>query len=227
MITTTKKCAIYLRTSSDRQFTDNQRPSVLRLAEARSFEVVEVFEEQVSATKHRPEWERLRAAAHRGELQAICIQALDRLGRNMIGNVQEVLALDRLGVEVVSVREPWLDMGGPVRTLLIAILSWVAEEERRQIASRSKLGVERARREGKRIGRPPVVVDDVHARRLREAGLSIREIARQLGVAKSTVHKALMVVREVPPRMALLDPSIPETSGGSPMGLEAVQQPSL
>jgi DNA invertase Pin-like site-specific DNA recombinase len=99
-----------------------------------------VFEEQLSATKVRPQWEALKAAAHRGEFEAIVIYAIDRLGRSMIGNVQEILQLDRLGVEVVSVREPWLDMGGPVRTLLIAILSWVAEEERRQIASRSKLG---------------------------------------------------------------------------------------
>lgn len=186
-----KKAAIYLRTSTDRQFTDNQRPAVLKLAEARGYEVVQVFEEQVSAVKHRPAWAALREGAHRGDYKAVIIYALDRLGRSMIGNVQEVLALDRLGVEVVSVREPWLDMGGPVRTLLIAILSWVAEEERRQIASRSKPGVERARREGKRIGRPPALIDLELATSLKSNGLSVREIAKQLNLPKSTVHKAL------------------------------------
>lgn len=194
----TKKAAIYLRTSTDRQFTDNQRPAVLRLCEARGFEVVQVFEEQLSATKVRPQWEALKAAAHRGEFQAIVIYAIDRLGRSMIGNVQEILQLDRLGVEVVSVREPWLDMGGPVRTLLIAILSWVAEEERRQIASRSALGVARARAQGKRIGRPPVVVDVELATRLRSEGMSVREVASKLGLPKSTVHKALGAVHQVP-----------------------------
>lgn len=193
-----KACCVYLRTSTDRQFTDNQRPAVVRLAEARGFEVVKVFEEQVSAVKHRPAWAALRDAAHRGEFGAVVIYALDRIGRSMVGNVQEVLALDRLGVEVVSVREPWLDMGGPVRTLLIAILSWVAEEERRQIASRSKLGVERARREGKRIGRPPARIDIELAGALKKEGASLREIAKRLGVPKSTVHKALAGVHEVP-----------------------------
>lgn len=205
---TPKKAAIYLRTSTDRQFTDNQRPSVIRLAEARGFEVVHIFEEQMSATKIRPQWEALKAAAHRGEFGAVIIYAIDRLGRSMIGNVQEILQLDRLGVEVASVREPWLDMGGPVRTLLIAILSWVAEEERRQIASRSKLGVERARREGRRIGRPRIELDVEHARALKQEGLSIREIAKKLGVAKTTVHKALLGVPEVPPRTAVPEPSI-------------------
>jgi DNA invertase Pin-like site-specific DNA recombinase len=209
MITTTpKKAAIYLRTSTDRQHTDNQRPAVVRLAEARGFEVAHVFEEQLSATKVRPQWEALKAAAHRGEFEAIVIYAIDRLGRSMIGNVQEILQLDRLGVEVVSVREPWLDMGGPVRTLLIAILSWVAEEERRQIASRSKLGVERARAQGKRIGRPPVNVDVELAMKLRGEGMSVREIAKQLGLPKSTVHKGLLGVHQVPLEGAVPEPSI-------------------
>lgn len=87
---TPKKAAIYLRTSTDRQFTDNQRPSVIRLAEARGFEVAHIFEEQMSATKTRPQWEALKAAAHRGEFGAVIIYAIDRLGRSMIGNVQEI-----------------------------------------------------------------------------------------------------------------------------------------
>ena len=194
-----RRAAIYLRTSTDRQFTDNQRPSVVRLAEARGFEVVHVYEEQASSVKHRPQWEALKAAAHRAEFGAIVIHAIDRLGRSMIGNVQEILELDRLGVEVVSVREPWLDTGGPVRTLLIAILSWVAEEERRQIASRSKLGVERARREGKRIGRPPVEIDMGVAMGLKAEGLSVTTIAATMKVPRSTLYKALQGVQEVPP----------------------------
>lgn len=129
----------------------------------------------------------------------------DRDGRNA------QLALDRLGVEVVSVREPWLDMGGPVRTLLIAILSWVAEEERRQIASRSKLGVERARREGKRIGRPPVSIDIELAGRLKEDGLSVREIAKRLGVSRSVVHRVLQAVPEVPQELELVQ--VPISAG--------------
>jgi putative DNA-invertase from lambdoid prophage Rac len=195
---TPRRAAAYIRVSTLGQHTDNQRPAVMRLAEARGLEVAQVFEEQVSAAKHRPQWQALKDSAHRGEFQAVVIYALDRLGRSMVGNVQEVLTLDRLGIEVVSVREPWLDMGGPVRTLLVAILSWVAEEERRQIACRSKLGVERARREGKRIGRPPAPVDLVRALQLRGQGLSVRRTAEELGVSPSVLHRAISRVPEVP-----------------------------
>jgi putative DNA-invertase from lambdoid prophage Rac len=131
------RAAIYLRTSTDRQHTENQRPAVEQLATARGYDIVEVYEEQVSVTKHRPAWEQLKVGAHRGEFDVVIVAAIDRLGRSMVGNVQEILGLDQLGVQVVSAREPWLDTRGPVRQLLIAIFSWVAEEERRQIAARS------------------------------------------------------------------------------------------
>ena len=117
----TRRAAVYLRCSTDRGHTDNQAPAVMQLARARGFEIAHVFDENVSAVKQRPEWTKLREAAHRGEFEAVVVFALDRLGRSMVGNLQEVLTLDRLGVAVVSVREPWLDMAGPVRELLIGI----------------------------------------------------------------------------------------------------------
>jgi DNA invertase Pin-like site-specific DNA recombinase len=117
----------------------------------------------------------------------------------MVGNVQQILELDRLGVEVVSLREPWLDTRGPVRQLLIAIFSWVAEEERRQISARSQAGVDRARRQGKHVGRPRAHIDHDQAVRLRAQGQSIRQVASKLGVSSSVLHRALTAVPKVPP----------------------------
>lgn len=51
----------------------------------------------------------------------------------MVVALQTVLDLDRRGVQVVSYEEPWLDTGGPVRSLLIGIFGWVAEQERLRI----------------------------------------------------------------------------------------------
>lgn len=186
-----RRAAVYLRCSTDKGSTDNQRPAVVRLAEARDLDVVDVFEENISAVKVRPEWQRLKAAAHQGNFDVVLVFALDRLGRSLVGNLQEVLAFDRLGIEVVSVREPWLDMGGPIRELLIAIFSWVAQEERRQIASRCRAGQERARRQGKHVGRPKAEVDLDQAVLLRRRGLSIRKAAKKLGVSPSVLHRAL------------------------------------
>jgi putative DNA-invertase from lambdoid prophage Rac len=116
----------------------------------------------------------------------------------MAGVITDILALDRAGIEVISLREQWLDMGGPVRNLLLAVFGWIAEEERRQISSRSKAGVERARRQGKRIGRPQAELDLDRALDLRTRGLSVRQIARELRVPRSTLHRALLAVPKLP-----------------------------
>jgi putative DNA-invertase from lambdoid prophage Rac len=187
-----ERCALYLRVSTDRQHTDNQRPEVEQLARARGFETFDVFEEKISATaKNRHQWQRLRHLAHAGKLNVVVVFAIDRIGRTMVGNIQEILELDRIGVRVISVTEPWMDTSGPVRTLLVAIFSWVAEQEHQRIRERVKAGLERARREGKRIGRPQTFVPVARAIGLRRQGLSYREIARCLHVGYGTLHRAL------------------------------------
>lgn len=85
---------MYLRVSTDTQSLDNQRPEVMRLAQARGLAVTEVYEEKVSATKHRPAYEEMRTAAHRGRFHVLLIWSLDRLGRSMIENLGVVLELD-------------------------------------------------------------------------------------------------------------------------------------
>ena len=120
--------------------------------------------------------------AHQGAFGVLVVWALDRFGRSMVGNLQAVLDLDRCGVQVVSVREPWLDTGSAVRPLLIAIFGWVAEQERVTIVARTKAGLERARRSGVRLGRSPRVIDVQRARALISGGLSLRQVAKRLRV---------------------------------------------
>ncbi len=202
-----KKCAIYLRVSKTdgSQSVDNQRPEVEQLARARGFEVSHVYEEQASAAKHRPEHERLMKDAKRGAFDVLVIWALDRFGRSMVGNIADVLELDRIGVTVVSVRESWLDTGGPVRALLIAIFSWCAEQERARLIERTKAGLATARRKGKRLGRPRAErrhpdqkgprLDIDKARAIIESRGIPRETARRLGFAEATLRRALARAR--------------------------------
>ena len=193
MSTSTIRAAIYLRVSKSdgSQSTENQRPEVEQLARARGLDVVHVYEESASAAKHRPQHEAMLKDARRGKFAVIVIWAIDRLGRSLVGNLQDVLELDRVGVTVVSVRESWLDTGGPVRPLLVAIFSWVAEQERARLIERTKAGLERARRAGKKIGRPRRRVDVERARELRAAGKSLRQVSRDLGVPQATLVRAL------------------------------------
>lgn len=186
-----KRAAIYYRVSSDEQTLENQRPDVERITATRGYKVVETYEERASAAKSRSEYARLMADAHAGRFDVLVIWAIDRFGRSMIGNMQAVLDLDRCGVRTVSFREPWLDVDGPQRPLLLAIFSWVAQQEREQLVARTVAGMNRARAKGVRMGRPTVNVDVAKALALRARGKSVREIAMHLRVPKSTVHRAL------------------------------------
>jgi DNA invertase Pin-like site-specific DNA recombinase len=154
-----KRAAFYLRVSTHEQTTANQIPALEQIARARGLEVVEVFKETESAAKARPEFDRMMQAAHRGEFGTLLIWALDRLGRSMIGNVQDVTKLDRWGVNVISYTESWLELGGPMRGLILAIFSTFAEAERSRLIERTIAGQARARAEGKSIGRPRARVD--------------------------------------------------------------------
>lgn len=124
----TRTAALYCRVSTDRQTATNQVDEVRRLAAARGYEPV-IYEEVESAAKARPVLDRMLTDVRAGRVQAVAVWALDRLHRSMVGSIQTVLELDRLGVPVLSVRETWLDTSGPVRPLLVAIFGWVAEQE--------------------------------------------------------------------------------------------------
>ena len=185
------RAAIYLRVSKGEQHTENQRPDVDQIVERRRLELVGVYQDSISAAKRRPEFDRMIQDARRGRFDVLVIWALDRFGRSMVGNLQVVLDLDRRGIETVSVQEPWLDTGGPVRELLIAIFSWIAEQERARLIERTNAGLDRAKRKGVRLGRPETRVDVWRAERLIADGASLRDAAAELGIPRSTLHRAL------------------------------------
>jgi DNA invertase Pin-like site-specific DNA recombinase len=193
-MTISKAAGCYLRISSDRSTIENQRTEVEQLARARGYEPI-FYEETESAAKRRPVFDHLLADARAGKVQAVVVWAIDRLHRSMQGAINDVLELDRLGVFVLSVRESWLDTSGPVRPLLVAIFGWVAEQERDRLIERTKAGLERARREGKRLGRPPCSMIALHAAaEAVRSGTSIRKAAAARGIPESSLRRFLAKV---------------------------------
>ena len=185
------RAALYMRTSTREQHPENQALDLRRIAEQRGLQVVRVYEEQISAAKRRPAFDAMLIDAHAGRFDCLVIWAIDRIGRSMAGNLTAILELDRIGVSVVSAREPFLDTASAVRPLLIGIFSWVAEQERTRISQRTRAGLARAKSRGIRVGRPPARVEVEKLRALRAAGRSYREIGRTLGIGASTAHRLL------------------------------------
>ncbi len=165
------RAALWLRVSTSDQVAANQEPELLALAVARGLEVVEVYRlEGESAWSgsggYRKALEAMLRDARRCRFEVLLVWALDRLGREgPLATLQLVDRLSRAGVTVVSIHEPWTEAGGELRELLLAITAWVARMESQRRSERTRAGLERARAEGKRIGRPPGARDTRKRRR--------------------------------------------------------------
>ncbi len=167
------RAALWLRVSTSDQVVENQEPQLLALAASRDMEVAEVYRlEGESAWSgsggYRKALDAMLGDARRGRFSVLMVWALDRLSREgPLATLQLVDRLSRAGVTVVSIHEPWTEAGGELRELLLAITGWVARMESQRRSERTKAGLERARSEGKRIGRPPGAKD---ARKRRRSG---------------------------------------------------------
>ena len=180
------KAAIYARVSTNdgRQTCDNQLLELRRYIEARGWEAVEYVDSGVSGSREsRPALDDLMKAVHRRQVDAVVVFALDRLGRSLTHLVRIIEDWQNLGVSLVSLRDG-LDLGSASGRLQMHILAALAQFERERIRERVLAGLQRARRQGTRLGRPRKVPTTVAI-----PGDSVRAAARTWGVSKSTAAR--------------------------------------
>jgi DNA invertase Pin-like site-specific DNA recombinase len=182
------RAAIYARVSTLDQQPENQLEELRRYVAARGWTAVEFVDKGVSGAKDsRPALNKLLDGARRRRFDVVVCWRLDRLGRNLRHLIGLLDDLQALGVAFVSLAEG-IDATTPAGRLQMHILGAIAEFERGRIVERVKAGLDRARRQGRRLGRPARRITD---RQLAEvAGLPLREAARVLGVPKSVLHRA-------------------------------------
>lgn len=185
------RTAVYLRVSTQEQELEHQARELRELIERRGWTISETYAEKASAASRRPELERLLNDARARRFQVVAVWALDRLGRSMLELFNLVDELERAGVGVVFLRQPELDTTGPHRRLLLAIWSHLAELERDLIRTRTRAGLETAKRRGVRIGRPRVDPQPAQVTYLVGQGNPPARVARMLGVSRSTIYRLL------------------------------------
>ena len=185
------RAAIYARVSTFDQEPENQLAELRRYVEARGWTAVEYVDRGVSGSKdRRPALDTLVAQAKRRRFDVLVCWRLDRLGRNLKHLITLLEELQALGVAFVSLAEG-IDATTPAGKLQMHILGAIAEFERARIQERVRAGLARARRQGKRLGRPrvhPVKAVDGD-------GLTVRAAASLWKVSKSTAARWLATGR--------------------------------
>jgi DNA invertase Pin-like site-specific DNA recombinase len=158
-----------------------------RYVEARGWTAVEYVDRGVSgAIERRPALEQLLADGRRRRFDVLVCWRLDRLGRNLRHLVTLIDELNALGIGFASLGEG-IDTQTPSGRLQLHILAALAEFEKERIRERVMAGLQRARNQGKRLGRPRarVPTDRVQA----VSGLPIEEAAEALAVSRSTLKR--------------------------------------
>jgi DNA invertase Pin-like site-specific DNA recombinase len=176
--------AIYARVSTFDQEPENQLQELRRYVAARGWTGTEYVDRGVSGAKdRRPALDQLVTDARRRKFDVLVCWRLDRLGRNLRHLILLLDELTAVGVGFVSLAEG-IDTQTPAGRLQLHILGAIAEFERERIRERVLAGLQRARSQGKRLGRPrtrPAKID--------VPGGTVRAAAKVWGVSKTTAAK--------------------------------------
>ena len=190
------RVALYLRVSTGNQNTENQRHDLERVAALRGWHVVEVFaDDGISGSKgriDRPALDSLLKSALQRKFDLIAVWSIDRLGRSLQHLIETVNELQAVGVDLY-IHQQAINTSTPAGRMVFGIFSALGEYERELIRERIHAGLNRARSEGKKLGRPsnvnPALIASVNL--LREKGHSIHQIAKHLHIGVGTTHKIL------------------------------------
>ena len=128
--------------------------------------------------KERPGASQLLKEINQLKPDCIISWSLDRLGRTMLDTLNIIMEFENKGIKIITIKEEWLQtLDNNIRKLIISILSWIAEFERRRIKERQ----EEAWKQGKQKGRPQKLPD----------GIILQYIKKYQGLSKKAIWKLL------------------------------------
>ena len=198
------RIGLYLRVSTDDrgQTVENQRLPLREFCTAQGWSDVVEYADEASATdlRGRVQWRRLLDDCAKRRLDLVLVWRLDRAFRSVLDAAQTLERLRAWGVGLRSYQEPWLDTTSPFGEALYYITAAYAQLERGILRERVKAGMDRARREGVHIGRPPVTAKPGFTERwaqvrpeLEAHRISKGEAARRLGIGHASLLRLLRI----------------------------------
>jgi DNA invertase Pin-like site-specific DNA recombinase len=188
-----RRVAIYTRVSTDGQTCANQERKLRAVAERKDCEIVKVYiDRRIGGAKgrdKRPQFDALCKDAVRREFDCIMAWSVDRLGRSLQDLIAFLNEIHAAGVDLY-LHVQGLDTSTPAGKATFQMLGVFAEFERALIREPVVAGLNRAKAQGKTLGRPRV--DEAMEAAIRKSlrkGVGIRKTATALGVGTGTVQR--------------------------------------
>jgi DNA invertase Pin-like site-specific DNA recombinase len=189
-----KKVAIYARVSTDKQTCENQLKELRSIAERMQYIIVDEFiDEGISgATSSRPALDALLKSATQRRFDMVMCWSIDRLGRSLQNLIEILNELQSLKVDLFFMQQG-LDTSTSAGRMMFSIFGALAEFERNLIRERVIAGQQRAISQGVKMGRPTKMNDGMKnaIKLLRERGIGIKQIARELKIGIGTVYSVI------------------------------------
>jgi putative DNA-invertase from lambdoid prophage Rac len=188
-----QRVALYTRVSTTDQSCERQVAELTAFAERSNFDIVAVVKETASGAKNdRAERKVILDLARKRKIDLVLVSELSRWGRSTADLRSTIQDLADRQVAIRALNGPDLDIYTAQGKLMLNLLAAISEFERDLLQERIKSGIAHARskgtKSGKAIGRP-VFNRTERVRRLLAGGRSIRSIAAELGISKTTVMK--------------------------------------
>ncbi len=187
------RVALYARVSTkNSQDPETQLLALREYAKARRLEVFsEYVDVGISGSKDsRPALNELMADARKRRFDTVLVARFDRFARSTRHLVLALEEFNALGVDFISLSES-VDTSTPMGKMVYTVIAAVAELERSLIRERVVMGLQRAKAQGKKLGRPRASIDLEKLHRLHCEGLSHRQIAVELGISHASVGRML------------------------------------
>jgi len=150
-----KNIAVYCRTSMADQNAETQLMALRDYCQRMNYQVIDEYVDNGFSGKdqNRPQFERLLADIRAGRVNCVLVYKLDRIGRSLQHLISLFAEFKNRGTEFISLTQN-IDTHTPEGKMFWQLLGVFAEYEREIIVARTKAGLERAKRQGKRLGRP-------------------------------------------------------------------------
>ena len=190
-----KRVVIYARVSTEKQVLDNQLNELRQVAINNQWEIVDEYVGTVSGGKGRSgrkEFDRLLKDSLRGKYDLIMSWDVSRLGRSLKDLVHFMEDIQEKNIDLY-LHANGIDTGTSSGRAMFAMMGVFSQFEREMIRERINAGLARAKAEGKKLGRPTNYNSGMKQsiKLLREGGMAIQQIARNLEIGVGTVYKAL------------------------------------
>ena len=191
-----RKAVIYSRVSTNEQTVENQLKVLREVAEKRGLEVVrEISDEGISGAKGRDErqgFDELIKGSVKNQWDIILVWDVSRLGRSLKHLVSFLEDIQSAHCDMY-IHQSGIDTSTASGKMMFGMLSVFSEFERSMIRERVIAGQQRAKSEGKHIGRPTNVNDGIinAVYQLRQNNVPISRIAKDLQIGVGTVYKIL------------------------------------